>query len=432
MNLFVLGDRNILSLRPEQEALLRFLWTNPDSDVLGVIGCAGGKTLVVILFAILLELYFPSKTLFILVLCPFKSVIVEWQNKCRRLKNKNFCYKLSNQAGENVVPSSCKLLLGSCDSLSFQSTREVFHIYGGNLLRYVVDEAHIIVEDRKTFRFRLNNVPQLKTFLRRPFLLLSGTYSKALEEESLGVYEFERLRCLRYSTARQNLKLCMVDVARQEDSLGNVLDLLSAFQEELDEDKERRAMVFVRTRKQAECWSEEAKAASRGFKTGKWKVGGDKGLIFSGFITGEFSVEEQESLLNAWKIGSFEVLFCTTCCAQCVDYAKVSVVVITFHADSIDQLQQMACRGGRNGQYSLVVLFRYKGELGKGTKEVYDGVGCLRYRIQAELDGPTLAARCERSDTKCAYCLEDESGIADEDSQSISLDNADNILELGI
>jgi hypothetical protein len=78
---------------------------------------------VIILYGILLELVFPSKTLLVLVLCPFKSVMIEWQNKCRRLKNQGFCYRLPNESGSLSVPPSCKILLGSCDSLSFQSTK---------------------------------------------------------------------------------------------------------------------------------------------------------------------------------------------------------------------------------------------------------------------------------------------------------------------
>lgn len=141
-----------------------------------------------------------------------------------------------------------------------------------------------------------------------------------------------------------------------------------------------------------------------------------------GFITGELSLEEQGSKLREWKSGRFQALFCTTCCAQCVDYPKVSIVVISFLADSIDQLQQMACRGGRKGEFSAVTLFRYKGEFGKGTRPVYEGEGCLRYRLQLELDGPELAAHCEREDTKCLQCLEAENSIVDEVSRLSFID----------
>jgi superfamily II DNA or RNA helicase len=155
-------------------------------------------------------------------------------------------------------------------------------------------------------------------------------------------------------------------------------------------------------------------------------------LIGEGFITGELSLEDQGRKLSAWKDGGFQALFCTTCCAQCVDYPKVSLVVISFLADSIDQLQQMACRGGRNGDYCLVVLFRSSTEYGKDTKNVYEGEGCIRYRLQMELDGPELAAKCARVDTKCLHCLEE----ADEISRLSFPDHEcydalDNILEQG-
>jgi hypothetical protein len=97
----------------------------------------------------------------------------------------------------------------------------------------------------------------------------------------------------------------------------------------------------------------------------------------------------------------------------------------------------MTCRGGRNGDFAQVALFRYKGEYGKGTKDVYEGNGCLRYRIQVELDGSELAARCDRDETKCAECLEDYSGVVDEVSRLSFLEmdppeTGDRVLERGM
>ena len=68
---------------------------------------------------------------------------------------------------------------------------------------------------------------------------------------------------------------------------------------------------------------------------------------------------------------------------------------------------------------------------------MYDGTGCLRYRIQLQLDGPELAARCERDDTKCPGCLEDDTGIVDEVSRLSFLDKdspemGDSVLEQGM
>jgi hypothetical protein len=140
------------------------------------------------------------------------------------------------------------------------------------------------MEDAKTFRFRLNNVPQLKSFLPRPYVLLSGTYSKALETESWRLYSFEDLTCLRHPTSRQNLKLCVFDVARQEDSFGQVVTLLESFKEAVTRDKGQRCMVFVRTRKQAEIWSTEAKSAVNGVRTGKHQAKGSLPDFLQGLL----------------------------------------------------------------------------------------------------------------------------------------------------
>lgn len=122
----------------------------------------------------------------------------------------------------------------------------------------------------------------------------------------------------------------------------------------------------------------------------------------TGYITGEFDLYEQEERLLSWKRGRFVVLFCTTCCAQCVDYAKVSMVVICFLADSVEQLQQMMCRGGRNGDVCQVWLLKYEG--GKTSSYNYVKNGCIRLHIQLELDGADLAVGCKNRSSLCSWC----------------------------
>jgi superfamily II DNA helicase RecQ len=194
--------------------------------------------------------------IFLFVLCPFKSVLIEWEAKCASLDNRNFCYRLSNHKESNVVPGSCKLILASCDSLDFESTRALLQIYGSRIARFVVDEAHVILQDSRSYRLRLTKVGELQEFLPRPYLLLSGTYSKQLEAESADFYRVDKFVTFRNRTDRQNLQISLVEIESLEKGLNVVIKGLNIFAESIREDPLKRCMVFVRTKRQAEEWSE--------------------------------------------------------------------------------------------------------------------------------------------------------------------------------
>jgi hypothetical protein len=78
------------------------------------------------------------------------------------------------------------------------------------------------------------------------------------------------------------------------------------------------------------------------------------------------------------------------------------MVLICFLADSVDQLQQMMCRGGRNGAVCQVWLLTYGG--GEGSCYQYAKDGCIRQQIQLELDGADLARSCEDRSSFCSWC----------------------------
>lgn len=107
------------------------------------------------------------------------------------------------------------------------------------------------------------------------------------------------------------------------------------------------------------------------------------------------------------------MLFCTTCCAQCLDYAKVRVVVITFVVECVELLQQIMCRAGRDGLYAKAILFHlehHKFSTARVTsQEVYEGTTCIRRPIHKILDGATTVCTMEQS--KCDVCKQGPTGM---------------------
>lgn len=116
---------------------------------------------------------------------------------------------------------------------------------------------------------------------------------------------------------------------------------------------------------------------------------------------------QQRNIIDRWKNGKNvcdDVLFCTTCCAQCVDAAKVRLVIVTYVEESVEILQQIICRAGRDGKLGKAVLFHppFKFEVLNSTKNIYEGSGCIRSRIHLELEG--TKTMCSQPDSLCSAC----------------------------
>lgn len=257
----------IKSLKTEQVELLRFLWRNPKQHVLEILPCGGGKTLPVILLGLLYELLMPNHIVHIIVLCPFKCVVAEWKKKCAGLQNKHFVHVVRGD-DECPVSSSCKIVLMSCDSLTFGYGIKTLNLIGRNVVRFVIDEAHVVLQDSRTYRFRLNRVPQLTQFLPRPYLLLSGTYSPDLEAETFQFYGTDSgsWKIFRNSTERQNISIVLKRLVNTNSVQQAVARFVETFREHASTNENSRCMIFVGTRREAENFARDYNAV--GTKSG--------------------------------------------------------------------------------------------------------------------------------------------------------------------
>jgi superfamily II DNA helicase RecQ len=259
------GNEHITELRPEQYDLVEFLWNNPAANVLEVLPCGAGKTLPVLVLGLLYQEYRPNDLFYLVVLCPFKCVVAEWLEKCAKVQNRNFCHVVH---GNNSLEISAhaKIVLISCDALAFSYGLSALNYLGQHVARYVVDEAHVIYQDSKTYRLRLNRIPQLTQFLPRPYLLLSGTYSPELERSTSAFYNCDPWTVFRYPTDRQHIKICIQALPSKASVLHAVERFLEVFNCYASASGNSRAMVFVGTKREAEEWSEYFGRC--GFRTG--------------------------------------------------------------------------------------------------------------------------------------------------------------------
>lgn len=223
----------------------------------------------IIVLGLLLQEFCPNEASYIVVLCPFKCVVGEWLHKCSKIQNTNFCHVVSSE-GDLCISQHAKIVLMSCDALSFSYGIKLLNYLGQRILRYVVDEAHVVYEDSKTYRLRLNRVPQLTEFLPRPYLLLSGTYSPELESKMTGFYRANVWKVFRSPTDRQNLRLVLESLQSKSETMQVVMKFLEVYGCYSHDVVNCRAMVFVETKRLAEEWAELF--AGRGLRTGRHKI----------------------------------------------------------------------------------------------------------------------------------------------------------------
>jgi superfamily II DNA helicase RecQ len=126
---------------------------------------------------------------------------------------------------------------------------EILNLVRKNIALVAIDEAHVVLQDSLTYRFRLGGISSLGDFIKSPFLLLSGTYSPELEQ---GTYSFYRKpatewKVFRSGTARQNIMLRLLRVESESAKVHRIQTIVQAFIDETTD----KCMVFVATRKEA-------------------------------------------------------------------------------------------------------------------------------------------------------------------------------------
>lgn len=100
--------------RPEQKEMLKLLCLNPHLNLICVLQCGGGKTMIIILFALILLLKC-DEDLKIVVICPFRVVISEWERKLRRIKIDGVpLHHVMKPRSE--IPVGAKIILQSADT----------------------------------------------------------------------------------------------------------------------------------------------------------------------------------------------------------------------------------------------------------------------------------------------------------------------------
>ena len=379
-------------------------------QVVAVLATGHGKSL---LYQLPARLPGAGTTLLIVPLVALKQDTVQ---KCKQLG-----VDCTVWSSEQPPGPGCPLVLVSLDQavqtpfLTFANQLDV----AGLLARVVIDESHLVCT-AESYREKMREVKQLR-MLHCQFVLLTATLPPTMESAFEEALLLQRPLYIRSATIRTDLEYHVVKVVQTSQTPWFELAAASLLQATLQEDwfvnegAQARALVFVRTRAQADVVAEY--------------------LGCSKYYSDSGTEEEKAAVLTQWIEGKPAILVATSALAG-VDYRHVRAV---FHigepsGGAIDFAQDIG-RAGRDGQGGLSVTFlptkwqaQYNTDAGallprsvKAMQRYLDTPRCRMIPLSQYLDGE--AQSCQNTVTACDRCtslglLPSTLGSQDQDSGS--------------
>ena len=359
-------------------------------QVVAVLPTGSGKSL---LYQLPARLPGAGTTLLIVPLVALKQDTVQ---KCKRLG-----VDCTVWSSEQPPSPGCPLVLVSLD----QAVQKPFLTFANQLdaarllARVVIDESHLVCT-AKSYRQRMTEVKQLR-MLHCQFVLLTATLPPSMEAAFEETLLLQRPLYIRSATIRTELEYHVVRVeASQRSSFElSAASLLQAVLQQdwfVEEGAQARALVFVRTRQQADVVAQY--------------------LGCSKYYSDSATEEEKASTLTQWIMGKPNILVATSALAR-VDHGHVRAVFYIGEpgGGAIDFAQDVG-RVGRDGLGGLSVTFiptkwqaQYNTEAGallpqgvKAMQRYLDTPRCRMIPLSEYLDGKVQS--CRTAVTACDRC----------------------------
>ncbi|WP_149847124.1 protein DpdF [Paenibacillus sp. 37] len=246
---------------------------------------------------------------------------------------------------EGTIPilftSPESLILGPLGQLILTSAQR------GQVNRFVIDEAHIVVDWGNSFRtgFQLLSAYH-KQLLERSdgkvkTILMSATLtpwtSKVLKDLFAVEGKYTEVRCdaLRYEPAY------MVDQAINEEDRFNKITRGIGF-------LPRPLILYVNTREHAAKWIERLK---------------DEGYVRVNQFTGETKDDERRELLRQWNDDGIDIMVATSAFGMGVDKADIRTIIHCGIPESLNRYYQEVGRSGRDGFASVSLVCYIKNDV---------------------------------------------------------------------
>lgn len=255
--------------------------------------------------------------------------------------------------------------------------------------RIVIDECHVILNDRWDFRQHLQQLGRL-AFAETQMVLLTATLPPSDEGELFRrmYWRREEVTLIRASTVRPNIEYSVVDGPPQR---AERIEQVSSLVGEVLMDPsqpEAKAVVMCESKPEIQAIVES-------------------GLFPCEPFHADMAEDRKEEVLDDFRSGRVRVIVASGAFGMGIDIADIRLIVHMDEPRNMRDYGQASGRAGRDGLHSRAIIIR--GGLcfhDHRVQEFVDrrGTQCRRIGVDAYLDGDGTRKRCSTREVQCDQC----------------------------
>jgi superfamily II DNA helicase RecQ len=257
--------------------------------------------------------------------------------------------------------------------------------------RVVIDECHVILNDRWDFRQELQQLGKL-AFAETQMLLLTATLPPTEEQTLFDRMYWRRaeVRLIRASTVRKNIEYSVVDgpaeMSKRIECLAELVG--SMLRDEVQPDG--KVVVMCESKPEISAIVEA-------------------GLFPCEPFHADMTEERKEEVLEEFRTSQIQVVVASGSFNMGIDIAGIRLIVHMDEPRNMRDYGQGSGRAGRDGSASRAIIIR--GGLGLGDDRVKQYIDrerrqCRRIDIDGYLDGDRTRQRCRADESWCDWCQE--------------------------
>lgn len=255
--------------------------------------------------------------------------------------------------------------------------------------RIVIDECHVILNDRWDFRQHLQQLGKL-AFAETQMVLLTATLPPSEEDELFRrmYWRREEVTLIRASTVRPNIEYSVVDgPAEQTKRIEQVSALVGGVLKDASQ-PEGKAVVMCESKPEI------------------------KAIVEAGWFPCEpfhadMAEDRKEEVLDDFRSGRVRVIVASGAFGMGIDIPDIRLVVHMDEPRNMRDYGQASGRAGRDGLPSQAIIIRGGLQFHDGRIREYMDPGrtqCRRIDMDAYLDGDGTRKRCGRAEAQCDRC----------------------------
>ena len=255
--------------------------------------------------------------------------------------------------------------------------------------RIVIDECHVVLNDRWDFRQEMQRLGKL-AFAETQMLLLTATLPPSEEQRLFKRmhWRHEEVRMIRASTVRKNIEYSVVDGPREGKKR---MEVLAGIVEGVLRDVEQpsgKVVVMCESKVEIQMIVES-------------------GLFPCEPFHADMTEERKDEVLTEFREGMIRTVVASGSFNMGIDIADIRLIVHMDEPRNMLDYGQGSGRAGRDGLASRAIIVRGGLDLGDERMKRYMDRGrqqCRRIDIDGYLDGDGTRKRCEADESWCDWC----------------------------